>query len=107
MSNHTPGPWKWICGDTKLISEDKTIISTEYPFGDPTEADAHLIAAAPDLLEALENLILDCDFWITMGVNMNCNFVDQAKAAIAKAKGESESESDAPLRIDNDGQLSE
>lgn len=45
------------------------------------EADAHLIAAAPDLLEALEMAVdaeADCPEWLY-----------KARAAIARARGES------------------
>ena len=54
---HTPGPW---------IVEDDTIQSSEYIIGElptigdgaapHTEANAHLIAAAPEMLERLQGL---------------------------------------------------
>lgn len=48
------------------------------------EADAHLIAAAPELLEALENLLK-----VHEGEGgTQHNAADMARAAIAKAKGE-------------------
>jgi len=56
MSAHTPGPWL---------------------------ADARLIAAAPDLLAALEEVDAEADF-IAWPENVKA----QARAAIAKAKGE-------------------
>ena len=61
------------------------ILKDEY---DRTEADARLIAAAPDLLEALRD-VLD---YATAGPNgtgltENWNVVKAARAAIAKAEG--------------------
>lgn len=47
---------------------------------------AHLIAAAPELLEALENIIemiQDCEL-----IHENVPYMRRARAAIAKARGE-------------------
>ena len=51
---------------------------------DEAKANARLIAAAPELLDALEGLLglAERDGWLHIAVN-------QARAAIAKAKGES------------------
>ena len=51
--------------------------------GDVTEANANLIAAAPDLLDALTEL-LECDY--TSGTHLN-SAQERAKAAITKAIG--------------------
>jgi hypothetical protein len=50
-----------------------------FPASDGRPADAHLIAAAPDLLAALEAVVSVAD-------RKTVEF-DQARAAIAKAKG--------------------
>jgi len=71
-TEHTPGPWKYEKWDS-LAGEkhDRFIISVDYkhPFLDKVyiaeigsliiekEANSKLIAAAPELLEALENII--------------------------------------------------
>ncbi len=52
------------------------------------EADAHLIAAAPDLLEALEELMADLEANHVNGYRTE-ERLNAARAAIAKAKGES------------------
>ena len=89
MSNHTPGPWHqeantqecddrggfFVC-HPETVCEDTAICMVEE------EADANLIAAAPDMLEALENIEND-DGSIPAGI------WDLAEKAIAKAKGQS------------------
>lgn len=59
MSDHTPGPWVEFCdqGSTVAIMPagrdgDVCVFSDPYP----TPANARLIAAAPDLLEAAQLL---------------------------------------------------
>lgn len=54
MSKRTPGPWRYdkepgYCSE--LIASHGETVAMFYE--DPSEADARLIAAAPDLLEAL------------------------------------------------------
>lgn len=88
MSKHTPGPW-FHYDDTprrihghEIAATGKTVARIYCTKGDEAEdaANARLIAAAPDLLEALE--------WI---VNNHFsdpgNMVSVAKEALAKAKG--------------------
>ena len=53
MSNHTPGPWKVNHGSVYTI-DDKPITGS---FATEREANARLIAAAPELLEALEDIL--------------------------------------------------
>ena len=95
MTKHTTGPWAWQEG-TPTIScqwngryhviagvECKTLAWHEDAncAGREAGANARLIAAAPDLLDALITLV-DC-------VDVNYKDVtDLARAAIAKATGE-------------------
>jgi len=56
MSEHTPGPWKITTSWKDYMVEGpngEEIIWQDGPYGTPTisEADARLIAAAPDLLK--------------------------------------------------------
>ncbi len=88
-TNHTPGPW-YVTGrltryveariDGGLIQEVAACGPTEADggYGPHQEANARLIAAAPDLLEALEMLI---EFPNTGPATST------ARAAIAKATG--------------------
>lgn len=50
-------------------------------------ANANLISAAPDLLDALERLEAGIRLWMSRGVSHED--MDAARAAIAKARGES------------------
>ena len=79
---HTPGPWHKVEADTTIpikAANGKTVASVRY--SDNDDNDANLIAAAPDLLAALEAIM--------KGVS-GCQKEPQyeaARAAIAKAKG--------------------
>ena len=69
---HTPGPWK-VFEDVFLIFEDVSlnrleimdnqmrriaVVIADYPMSEETRtANANLIAAAPELLEALDDLV--------------------------------------------------
>jgi len=89
---HTPAPWKAIPDSNSdnnwiVVSEDYgTIVHRNcYPnskVDKNVEGDARLIAAAPELLEALENsLAIITSFG-------DADIIKQVRAAIAKAKGE-------------------
>ncbi len=96
MNKHTPGPWNtiWIDG-THVIDANggKTDIAHIINRGNPdtTEANARLVAAATDLLEAcqavideMEAVFVDTDEmapeWVAIG--------NMCREAIAKATGE-------------------
>lgn len=86
MNAHTPGPWHFrpLFGrDTFAIffpdgSMKRRVDDKAGGFNEP---DAHLIAAAPDLLEALLAVVSVAD-------RKTAEF-DMARAAIAKATGNS------------------
>lgn len=92
---HTAGPWPW-----EYTSDGKRIVIgyglVEGPHGyevaevysddcprEVAEANANLIAAAPDLFNRLENLVIG----IGMGWDLD-GLIEAANAAIAKARGE-------------------
>lgn len=84
MSKHTPGPWKFKIDECWLIEANKeSIMGNEsyYPWVPKEEADWHLIAAAPELLDACR-LSLSC-----IGV-MFGKEADVIRRAIKKATGE-------------------
>ena len=92
MNKHTKGPWR--------LSEEK--FSTLYvePFicaifgtDKMAEANARLIAAAPELLEALEDMVALAADAMRAAQRDGCEYaieaeLSSARAAIAKAKGE-------------------
>lgn len=108
-SKHTPGPWK-ACNPSGDSWEVCSTVEKQWPDSDnlagksitgwgrvtQTEADARLIAAAPELLEALEECERDLSKAIAIMPRRYCNEKDaqrcddllaMVRAAIAKAKG--------------------
>ena len=97
MSKHTSGPWGiertketlWV-GQLKLNGKVDAIVTRFNILGlkneaiEQEKANARLVSAAPELLEALE--LADC---LLSGANMNRSLVERkVRDAIAKAKGE-------------------
>ena len=99
-SKHTSGPWRfeedresYDCG--RFVAQDGTVIcyfgdsEQYYPTsGSPPEgANRAVMLAAPDLLEALRDLVARCDG--DEGVRADGSNIQtmQAHAAIAKAEG--------------------
>lgn len=89
-TQHTPGPWKLavgVIGPDKVWMEDSQGNETMICRGVENEHDARLIAAAPELLAALQRLTRamdDYDGDIPADINSPHH---QALAAIAKATG--------------------
>lgn len=90
MSKHTPGPWGF---DSFALREEiraennpliATVCSVHCDSPEEMRANAHLIAAAPEILEALE-MMLEMSEMSGFG---KAAAEDVARAAIAKAKGE-------------------
>jgi hypothetical protein len=82
MSKRTPGPWDII--DQYIIAADESVICQ---WGSYSDANARLIAAAPDLLAALKALSAGLHDGIDMKANIKAAEVRAARAAIAKAEG--------------------
>jgi len=99
MSAHTPGPWLVILtstGEWQVFADKYNVIicdnvwdHTANKTGNSIEANAHIIAAAPELLEALIDMvaIAQLDKW-DQAVSGRQSFLWNAKVAIAKARGE-------------------
>ena len=97
MSGHTQGPWATFDEHPEQVTyhirreSDPSPIATIFRYeGNPhdTLADACLIAAAPEMLEALEFFVAaggDAIYCVEGEELQDC--VDKARAAIAKAKG--------------------
>lgn len=101
MSQHTPGPWEWakdrddeftfLKGDGRYVLSPECV-STGYTWVSVSDADASLIAAAPELLKALkacrsciDELMGDSDPLEETSALIACQL---ASAAIAKAEAQ-------------------
>lgn len=99
----TPGPWE-LCylgdhsdfdGNSRVVIGDGIRLAVVHTDGRPeAEANARLIASAPDLAEALDQLL---DLYVSLAVSGDAGSWDaekeaevkDARAALAKARGES------------------
>jgi len=101
MSKHTPGPWfvqddhgkRYIdtSGNDDTIAEIHRRRSKGSVYSCPEAGcNASLIAAAPDLLEALEYALSMWGDYLPAGNSNAMKAIKQARAAIARAKGESQ-----------------
>jgi hypothetical protein len=89
MNNkHTPGPW--IAHETAVVDSIERPLAETYKdmprHLDEALANAHLIAAAPELLEALESLVQTLGYETANKLRVQ-GAMKQAKAAILKARG--------------------
>ena len=94
MSKHTPGPWRYklhrVDCNYMLITCSDDPQEGDNLRGYCGEANARLIAAAPDLLEALQDLFGADMEHVLMGDGKDDQVaaIAKAHAAIAKATGE-------------------
>ena len=82
-AQHTPGPWGVVANPLRVVSERGDHICGDMEWNDDYHANARLIAAAPELLESLQNAV----GWLNYGTDSERHAVDMARAAIAKATG--------------------
>ncbi|CAB4154873.1 hypothetical protein UFOVP653_37 [uncultured Caudovirales phage] len=97
MTKHTPGPWflaekvegKHTTTNMRRIRSEREgmehgAVCEVYGIADGSEAhaNARLVASAPELLEALKNLVLCSERWEDTHTAL---VMDAARAAIAKA----------------------
>ena len=80
----TPGPWH-VANGVQIRGEREQIAKVWMMRGGEGNANARLIAAAPELLEALAEVVnaADGESWSQLGPSLS-----KARAAIAKATGE-------------------
>jgi len=100
MSNHTPGPWVVVCTDENhghiFIDQDcdrgRPDLARISPMNgaglETNRANARLIAAAPDLLEALVQAVeqLEADY-VPTPLDGTAALIRKLRAAITKAEG--------------------
>ena len=105
MTKFTPGPWfkDVVTGSAPryrivaLTSGGKVDVLNVYEAGQPddsaTEANVRLAAAAPDLLEALEEWLVSYPEWVAEDESITerafGDILRKAHAAVKKARGES------------------
>ena len=92
MSAHTPGPWAIEPSWAERCDGSVAIVNREHMRDDwdvcmvhSTEANAHLIAAAPELLEALMEFVAEAEPDCGQPNCRECGGYTKARAAIAKA----------------------
>lgn len=97
MAKHTPGPWKVIVihpgftmdkvADYEIWGGDGMNLVCRYKPVDSedNEANARLIATAPDLLEACKEALIDLEF-LKDYIPRGSNSIKKLKQAIAKAE---------------------
>ena len=89
-THHTPGPWtasdNAIYGSSGLIKP--LVAHLDDRFADDEAANnARLIAAAPDLLAALREIVAAVEVGEVDGYSPSGDWFREAKAALAKATG--------------------
>jgi hypothetical protein len=91
---HTPGPWEVIATEysndrfsVKVISNLSVVATCEARGQYEAEANARLIASAPELLAALQGLMRDMKAADVLHYGTYAESVADARAAIAKAGG--------------------
>ncbi len=96
--SHTPGPWRIqkrttrgeFVTETHIVSADQSHIALVAPCA--IEANAHLIAAAPEMLAVLEQIVGQekpnrCGY-DAASVALDDAWRERARAVLVKAKGE-------------------
>lgn len=91
---HTPGPWVAVGCQVEVLSDSIPDICNANPetFGQHGRSDnercanARLIAAAPDMLQVLQELEESSEYWSEYFVPLG--IVERINAAIKKATGE-------------------
>ena len=90
-SKHTPGPWSRgidnrIASPTNMVARTNRIYKSHggpgYPDFLEQEANADLIAAAPDLLDVAKSILAP-----DMLTLLPAEYIEKVRAAIAKAEG--------------------
>lgn len=113
-TKHTPGPWTLGNGEVRIRTEKneqgRSILVAEcyttgnagrYPKYEERKANARLIAAAPELLEALKGVMNSIDAYVALNENKPESEWDEydymmipkwkfAKQVLAKAEGEAQ-----------------
>lgn len=85
-AHHSPGPWRISEDNLVLNSQNEGLAVTFVDLDLPWQANATLIAAAPELLSALQKLE-SAARWYPDELHRDHERLVEARAAIAKALG--------------------
>ncbi len=95
---YTPGPWRYLCGQVEAVTDGRpglvvrrkiADISIAYMASDERDANAALIAAAPDMAEASGALLAKLDqFAAEIAEPMFVEERETSRAALKSARGE-------------------
>lgn len=98
MKSHTPGPWSVLQheeGDIVILDKTRGTLAEIFAVNDTRDqetpqANARLIAAAPEILDALNMFITDCQDCRLSGPDWSelRSTVIHARSLIAKVKGD-------------------
>ena len=93
QSKHTPGPWEvvgsricTVANDIERITLAKTEPGGAFAMSEQQEANAHLIAAAPAMYEALQIMVRAANVDEIDPLVMFAS-IERAKGALAQAEG--------------------
>jgi hypothetical protein len=91
MTEPTPGPWKARYNGScwQIDAEHDAVATTQFCYAPAGEANARLIATAPDLYAALTDVLSAWEDKSGMGTVFNMQrAIPDARRALAKARGE-------------------
>lgn len=94
-AKHTSGPWSAVLFDSErpgsygvMGPDDNCVADCDYKRDETNEANARLMAAAPDMLAALQDIRAQVNFDVTRAGGLFCEEdIGLIDAAIAKATG--------------------
>lgn len=116
-TTHTPGPWKLSASGGLVVPDNGNPVAVickgfdKYGDDFPNwSQNAHLIAAAPDLLENLEHALTFIELFgdhrhLEKGKCAHCRLIQHMQQAINKAKGITSQTQDQPEPEPSDGDL--
>lgn len=95
----TPGPWNWDAGDIgaeasqpycNVFTDDETIIATVNDRFNRQQgrANARLMAAAPELVEALADAVEALEYMERNRLHINPPTLDRSRALMARINGD-------------------